>query len=74
MYVLNNWTPALGYNVCDLIVNLVLGHRREKAESLQGGDCLIVTHGAHEGHGDPFVKRAEDRTKCRQGKKKRKIG
>jgi hypothetical protein len=38
-----------------LIVDLVLGHRREEAEGLQGGDCLIVTHGALEGHGDPVM-------------------
>ena len=54
MNVLNQGAPTLGNDVGDLIVDLVLGQRRQEAEGLQGGDCLIVTHGAREGHGVPW--------------------
>jgi hypothetical protein len=57
MDVLNERAPTLGNDVRDLVVDLVLGHRREEAEGLQGGDCLIVTHGALERHGDPGFKK-----------------
>jgi hypothetical protein len=55
--VLDERAPTLGNDVGDLVVDLVLGHRREEAEGLQGGDCLIVTHGALERHGDPGCKK-----------------
>ena len=53
VHVLDERAPTLGNDVRDLVVDLVLGHRREEAEGLQGGDCLVVTHGALERHGVP---------------------
>jgi hypothetical protein len=55
--VLNERAPTLGNDVSDLVIDLVLGHRRKKAECLQGGDCLVVTHGALKRHGDHALKK-----------------
>jgi hypothetical protein len=57
--VLYERAPTLGNDVRDLVIDLVLGHRRKKAEGLQGGDCLIVTHGALKRHGDPGLRKSE---------------
>jgi hypothetical protein len=59
MDVLNERAPTLGNDVSDLVIDLVLGHRRKKAEGLQGGDCLIVTHCALKRHGDPGLRKSE---------------
>jgi hypothetical protein len=63
MDVLNERAPTLGNDVSDLVIDLVLGHRRKEAECLQGGDCLVVTHGALKRHGDHALKKCFGRIK-----------